>query len=70
MNGEGQERISQKMEGGDVIFATNIAGRGTDIQLENSEFGLHTIISFYPKNGRVLRQNAGRSELLKHQKPS
>eukprot|EP01084_Bolivina_argentea_P148531 259652_1 len=56
--------IKQKMKSGDIIIATNLAGRGTDIKLNDNIInygGLHVIISFEPENERILKQNIGRT---------
>lgn len=41
---------------GDVIIATNLAGRGTDLEMNENvkkNGGLHVIISFMPSNIRI-----------------
>ena len=49
----------QQLEPGDVIIATNIAGRGSDFhtseELERNG-GLHVILCYIPKNERVEKQ--------------
>ncbi|CAD7965980.1 unnamed protein product, partial [Amoebophrya sp. A120] len=54
----------RKLEPGTIIVATNIAGRGTDINLTDEvekNGGLHVIITFRPLNDRVQQQNVGRT---------
>ena len=49
---------------GNVVVATNAAGRGTDIILSQDSLnsgGLHVIIGFYPENIRVEYQGIGRA---------
>ena len=54
---------------GDIVIATNIAGRGTDFnttpQLENNG-GLHVIEAFLPCNQRVQDQGFGRTSRQGH----
>lgn len=53
-----------KYEKGDVIIATNLAGRGTDIKLSEEvekNGGMHVIITFLPSNQRVEEQAVGRT---------
>ena len=52
-----------KLNCGDIVIATNLAGRGTDICLSSelrARGGLHVIITFMCKNLRVKHQGEGR----------
>lgn len=54
--------VETKIKGGQIIFSTNIAGRGTDISLTdevNMNGGLHVCLTFLPENIRVENQNRG-----------
>ena len=54
----------EKVYPGEIIIATNIAGRGTDLtpsELVEHHGGLHVCITFLPGNYRVELQNAGRT---------
>jgi tetratricopeptide (TPR) repeat protein len=53
-----------KVYPGEVVIATNIAGRGTDLTLDalvEHHGGLHVCITFLPESYRVELQNAGRT---------
>ena len=58
-----------RLEAGDIVVATNIAGRGTDLgvskQVERNG-GLHVIMAFMPSNDRVRRQGLGRTARAGH----
>ncbi|MDR0329936.1 MAG: hypothetical protein LBH99_04700 [Rickettsia sp.] len=48
----------------EIIIATNIAGRGTDIKISSqveTNGGLHVCVTFLPPNERVAKQNEGRA---------
>ncbi|MEL6152539.1 MAG: DEAD/DEAH box helicase, partial [Bacteroidota bacterium] len=52
------------MNAGDIVVATNIAGRGTDLkpsEMVEANGGLHVNITFLPASYRVELQNAGRT---------
>lgn len=54
---------------GDVIVATNLAGRGTDFRIDdqlNKNGGMHVIISYLPPNARVESQAEGRTARAGH----
>ncbi|MEM7475928.1 MAG: preprotein translocase subunit SecA [Planctomycetota bacterium] len=56
--------ISQAGQSGSITVATNLAGRGTDIQLDNKakcSGGLHVIVSEPHESSRVDQQLMGRS---------
>ncbi|CAG0890702.1 unnamed protein product [Darwinula stevensoni] len=63
MNDMNQEKNVEKILPGEVIIATNLAGRGTDIQTDEIEAtgGLHVILTFMPSNQRVEDQAFGRT---------
>ncbi|XP_078020234.1 uncharacterized protein LOC144459676 [Epinephelus lanceolatus] len=56
--------FAKKLEAGDVIIATNLAGRGTDLQVSDQvkrAGGLFVVQTFLPKNARVEAQAFGRT---------
>ena len=63
MNDLNQEKHVENILPGEVIIATNLAGRGTDIQTDEIEVsgGLHVILTFMPNNQRVEDQAFGRT---------
>ena len=53
----------KELNKGDIIIATNLAGRGTDLQLSPEVVknrGLHVILATFPKHIRVEEQGYGR----------
>ncbi|XP_047737962.1 uncharacterized protein LOC125178388 [Hyalella azteca] len=63
INDVNQEKNIEKIRPGQVIIATNLAGRGTDIRTDEIEAtgGLHVILTFMPTNQRVEDQAFGRT---------
>ena len=56
--------VAQVVDAGHVIIATNLAGRGTDIQTSSTvekNGGLHVCLTFLPRNKRVEDQALGRT---------
>ncbi|KAI3375692.1 hypothetical protein L3Q82_003998 [Scortum barcoo] len=56
--------FTKKLGAGDVIIATNLAGRGTDLKVSeavNAAGGLFVVQTFLPKNARVEAQAFGRT---------
>ncbi|CAF3951395.1 unnamed protein product, partial [Rotaria sordida] len=63
MNNINQEKNVEIIKSGEIIVATNLAGRGTDIKTDEIEQygGLHVILTFMPPNKRVEDQAFGRT---------
>ena len=58
------QELPKPLLGGHVVFATNLAGRGTDLELAievDACGGLHVCTTFLPLNERVEAQNFGRT---------
>ncbi|CAL8384858.1 unnamed protein product [Arctogadus glacialis] len=55
--------FQKKLEAGDVIIATNLAGRGTDLTISEqvNKAGLFVVQTFLTPNGRVEQQAFGRT---------
>ncbi|CAI5671899.1 unnamed protein product [Oreochromis niloticus] len=56
--------FSKELEAGEVIIATNLAGRGTDLQITEevkTAGGLFVVQTFFPENAHVEAQAFGRS---------
>ncbi|CAF0795574.1 unnamed protein product [Adineta ricciae] len=56
--------VSNRVDCGDIIVATNLAGRGTDLKTTydvEKHGGLHISLTFLPKNVRVEEQALGRT---------
>ncbi|CAC5367811.1 unnamed protein product [Mytilus coruscus] len=63
-NDENNNKIDSKLKAGEVIVATNIAGRGTDIEIDETvekAGGLFVLVTFLPQNSRIENQVFGRS---------
>ena len=56
--------LKREINIGNIILATNLAARGTDIKIShplNENGGLHVILTFFPNNERVEKQALGRA---------
>ncbi|XP_034712957.1 protein translocase subunit SecA-like [Etheostoma cragini] len=56
--------FAKELEAGEVLIATNLAGRGTDLQVSDqvkTAGGLFVVQTFLPKNARVESQAFGRT---------
>lgn len=63
-NEDNSSITEEKLEPGDIVIATNIAGRGTDFKTSpalKDNGGLHVITAFFPCNKRVHDQADGRT---------
>lgn len=56
--------FAKELMGGDIIIATNLAGRGTDFKVSDqvkADGGLFVVLTFLPENSRVEAQAFGRT---------
>ena len=62
-NHVGQERTIEECHEGDIMIATNLAGRGTDIKTTDikKQGGLHVLLTYVPESQRVQKQAEGRT---------
>lgn len=63
-NMDNREIFAKKLEGGDIIIATNLAGRGADFEVSEqvkAAGGLFVVQTFLPENSRVEAQAFGRT---------
>lgn len=54
----------KKLSGGNIIIATNLAGRGTDLKLDDKlteAGGLHVVVTYLAANDRIEQQALGRA---------
>lgn len=61
---EGSDAVKASLCPGEIIIATNISGRGTNITTTSEverNGGLHVCVTFIPPNARVEAQNVGRT---------
>ncbi len=59
-----EDVLPEQMGVGDILLATNLAGRGTDLSVSDAveaKGGLHVCMTFLPKTARVQQQNQGRT---------
>ncbi|CAF3437812.1 unnamed protein product, partial [Rotaria sp. Silwood2] len=58
MNNMNQEKNIEIINPREIIIATNLAGRGTDIKTDEIEKygGLHVIVTFMPSNKQKITQ--------------
>lgn len=63
-NMDNRDIFAKELEGGDIIIATNLAGRGADFKVSDgvkAAGGLFVIQTFLPENSRVEAQAFGRT---------